>query len=134
MSLPYRAESVDRIAAIHVLEHFYRWEAEPLLREWHRLLKPGGQLILELPCIDKIFTYITNCMNAKTPFWLAYTIHAFYGDPTSQRVSMAHKWGWTMTALEELLTRLGFEAIAFTTPQYHFPDRDMRITAIKGAS
>jgi hypothetical protein len=39
--------------AIHLFEHFYRWECERVLAEWRRLLKPRGRLVLELPDLHK---------------------------------------------------------------------------------
>ena len=36
--------SADLVYACHVLEHFGRLEFKDVLREWHRLLKPGGVL------------------------------------------------------------------------------------------
>lgn len=38
----------DRLIAVHVLEHLYR--PHEVLREWARVLKPGGILSLVLPC------------------------------------------------------------------------------------
>jgi predicted SAM-dependent methyltransferase len=42
-------ESADLIYACHVLEHFGRYEYESVLREWFRVLKPGGILRLSVP-------------------------------------------------------------------------------------
>ena len=37
--LPDMCASV--VMALHVIEHFYRWEVEEVLAEWRRLLSPG---------------------------------------------------------------------------------------------
>lgn len=46
LSLP--DASVDRVIAAHVLEHLYR--PHEVLREWHRVLRPGGVMSIVLPC------------------------------------------------------------------------------------
>lgn len=43
------ADSFDLIYASHVLEHFGRHEHLEVLREWRRVLKPGGVLRLSVP-------------------------------------------------------------------------------------
>jgi predicted SAM-dependent methyltransferase len=45
-ALPWRDSSVDRIYSCAVIEHFGRREWVPVLREWARILRPGGQLQL----------------------------------------------------------------------------------------
>ena len=52
--LPYEDNSVEQIAAFHVLEHF-RYD-EPVLEEWHRVLVPGGLIVVVVP--DLIATYL----------------------------------------------------------------------------
>ena len=42
-------ESASVIYASHVLEHFGRYEVEGVLREWHRVILPGGVLRLAVP-------------------------------------------------------------------------------------
>jgi len=41
--------SADLIYASHVLEHFGRYELDAVLRDWYRVLKPGGVLRLAVP-------------------------------------------------------------------------------------
>lgn len=41
--------SIDLIYAAHVLEHFGRHEVDGVLKEWNRVLKPGGVLRLSVP-------------------------------------------------------------------------------------
>ncbi|MFT0877594.1 class I SAM-dependent methyltransferase [Rhodopseudomonas sp. G2_2311] len=46
--LSFKNETFDRVIACHVLEHLYR--PHEVLREWARVLKPGGTLSIVLPC------------------------------------------------------------------------------------
>lgn len=43
------SDSVQRIYCSHVLEHFDRFTFEDVLREWFRVLAPGGVLRLAVP-------------------------------------------------------------------------------------
>lgn len=52
--LPYPNDSVDAINAGEVLEHFGRAEVEPLLKEWIRVLKPGGEFTVRVPDFGEI--------------------------------------------------------------------------------
>jgi SAM-dependent methyltransferase len=52
--LPYDDGSVDEIHAIHLIEHFYRWEVPGILADWTRALKPGGLLVLECPSLERV--------------------------------------------------------------------------------
>ena len=46
--------SVDEVRASHLLEHFTRAEQLPILKEWSRVLKPGGLLQIAVPDFDRI--------------------------------------------------------------------------------
>ncbi|MHB9066940.1 MAG: class I SAM-dependent methyltransferase, partial [Pirellulaceae bacterium] len=47
--LPFADSSIGLIYASHLLEHFGRNEVEGVLREWHRVMRPGGLLRLAVP-------------------------------------------------------------------------------------
>lgn len=50
----YANDSVDEIRASHILEHFGHREVPEVLKEWVRVLKPGGVLRLAVPDFDYI--------------------------------------------------------------------------------
>lgn len=51
--LPYPDNSVEEIRASHILEHFTFCDAEKAVKEWVRVLKPGGRLRVAVPDVDK---------------------------------------------------------------------------------
>jgi predicted SAM-dependent methyltransferase len=129
MALPFESGTVDVMTAIHVIEHFYEWEAVEMLKEWRRVLKPTGLLVLELPCMDKVFRYIHDCMRSRTAFQVQMTWWAMWGDPRYKDPDMCHKYAYTQTMMKQTLEQAGFDHITIEEPRYHIPHRDMRLTA-----
>ena len=130
-SLPYADNTVDAIAAVHVFEHFYYWEIKGVLAEWKRVLKPGGKLILELPCMDKVFKYISMMLERKLPLSPTFSVYPIWGDPKYKDTAMLHKWGYFYASLKVELVKAGFTGVVLETPRYHFPNRDMRVVSTK---
>jgi predicted SAM-dependent methyltransferase len=48
-NLPYEADSVDEIYSSHALEHIPQDHVLPTLREWRRVIKPDGLIIIRVP-------------------------------------------------------------------------------------
>ena len=47
--LPFPDEHADMVYSAHLLEHLPEDDTVTALREWRRVLKPGGQLIVRVP-------------------------------------------------------------------------------------
>jgi predicted SAM-dependent methyltransferase len=130
LSLPFPDGHADRIVAVHVFEHFYRWDAKKFLAECLRVLKPGGRIALELPCMDKVFAHIYVRMTKGKPPSPKMSWLAIWGSP-NEGAHMAHKWGYFKSDMVSVLAEAGFTDIKHEEPNYHFPVRDMRVTATK---
>lgn len=116
---------VDEIYAIHLFEHLPRLDLSHYLDEWKRVLKDGGKLVLEMPCLDKIAQMILegeeNC---------AFTLFGLYGDIREESPYMRHQWCYTKKEIARILTGSGFD-VEVTESVYHVNRRDMRVIAIK---
>lgn len=133
-AIPLDDGVAEEVMAIHLFEHFYRWECDAALLEWKRLLAPGGRLVLELPDLIKCCRNVLDggVPGGKEPDQL--TLWGLYGDPRQSDPFMAHRWGWTAPALAALLKQHGFVDIKEEAPQFHPAgkvNRDMRIVARK---
>lgn len=131
---PFADNSADEILSVHVIEHFWRWEVVHILKEWLRVLKPGGKMILECP----------NLLSACQQFLANPDLHAgpgkegqrtmwvFYGDPQWQDPLMVHRWGYTPKSLAVVMFEAGLRELKQEPAQFKLREpRDMRITGIK---
>lgn len=48
-TIPYPDNTFDEVKAFHIIEHFHWMEGQEVLKEWARVLKPGGRLHIETP-------------------------------------------------------------------------------------
>ena len=68
----YADESVDEVRASHVLEHINFRETDAVLREWVRVLKPGGRLRIAVPnalvCMRGIIETVDGERDANVDF------------------------------------------------------------------
>ncbi len=124
--LPFDTDFADEVWAIHLLEHIHRAEAGRALNEWFRVLKPGGKLVVELPCLDKISQLIVN--GEKN---MRLTTMGLFGDPRDPKPDMLHKWCWSIAELADALHGVNFQDIQTREPMFHLAARDMRIEARK---
>ncbi len=53
-NLPFRDGSLDGIWNVGVMEHFTHDQIDQILREFHRVLRPGGPVVLLWPGVDSI--------------------------------------------------------------------------------
>lgn len=128
--LPFDDASADEVHAYHVLEHFYRYESDAILMDWVRVLKPGGLLVLELPCLDKIISIFQHCMKNQIELPEHMTLWGLYGDPHYCVPEMVHKWCYSMTELTAMMELNGL-SVRSEKPQTHQPLRDMRLEGRK---
>lgn len=126
LNIPLPDNCADEVMSIHNLEHIDYWQAGAAIAEWKRLLKPGGQLTLEMPdiikCCKNMLSGYTH--SGKDPVQFSYW--GIFGDPTTKDPFMMHKWGWHPGTLAALLQQHGMVEIREAAPQWHTGGRDHR--------
>jgi SAM-dependent methyltransferase len=132
--LEFDTASADEILAVHVVEHFWRWEVVGVLKEWVRVLKPGGKMIVECPNLISACeqflkdpgTYASQGIAGQRTMWV------FYGDPSWKDPLMVHRWGYTPLSLVEVMSEAGLGTLRQEPAQFKLREpRDMRLVGIK---
>lgn len=85
--LPIEEGTVESIWCVHALEHVPRAQVQPTLREWHRVLCPGGELFVRVPDLRWI------CSNFLTHPGDAFALAAIFGAQTHE--GEYHQTGFT---------------------------------------
>jgi predicted SAM-dependent methyltransferase len=121
-------DAVAEIQTFHTIDHFTRWECVDMLRDWHRMLRPGGRLVIEV-------ADFTRCV-----LWLLHPLarrrraarSQFYGNQWDRIEFETHRYVWSSREIRRELRSIGFALVKIShRTETHYPGRDMRIEAIK---
>lgn len=108
---PFPDSSVDLIEAFHVLEHLDKPFA--LMKEYHRILKPGGVVHIKVPHFSRGFTHAEHEHGFDVTFPLyfneRFTKSGYFGVPF-QLSSMRLSW----LAFFHLMPFMGYGALTIS--------------------
>ena len=111
-------DSIELIYACHVLEHFSHDDAVNVLLRWFDVLKPGGELRISVPDIDRIVKiYHDNWQHFQTTGnspWIGL-LYGGQGDPYD-----FHKTGFNFCWMRYLLEKIGYVEVAEYPHEPHF--------------
>jgi len=104
--LPFEDDSVDLVYTSHVIEHFDFKEAFEVLKEWKRVLKPGGIIYMETPdLLASCKKFIASDEQGRISMY-----GHFFSEPWVNP-GMIHKFVYTENQLKWTLERVGFKDI-----------------------
>jgi len=111
-------DSASRIYACHCLEHFGHDEIGRILKRWHEVLRPGGELRVSVPDLDKIAKqYLKHWEHFQTPGnspWIGL-IYGGQSDPFD-----FHKTGFNFNWMKFLMGKAGFVGMEEYPLKPHF--------------
>jgi predicted SAM-dependent methyltransferase len=106
---------MDAVFSSHCIEHLYLDQALPALREWQRVLRPDGLLLLVCPDLqaaaemvaqDKLFEVAYAGIR---PYDIIFSHQGLVAQGRAQGHSfMEHKSGYTLSVLRQLVSEAGF--------------------------
>jgi predicted SAM-dependent methyltransferase len=115
---PVTSSSVDAVWSSHNLEHLHRHEVPLALFEFMRVLRPGGQLLLTMPDLQRIAELVAGDSLEdeayRSPSGPITPLDMIYGHTRSLahgNEHMAHKTGFTARTLALLLSEAGFAGV-----------------------
>lgn len=121
-SLPYIDNSVDLIRAYHIIEHFDYMKAHDVLKEWNRVLKPGGTIHIETPdFLESCKEFIKADQDGR---WNLYG-HFFSTGWVNE--GLVHKFLYTEYELAKTMTYAGFKNIVRCTPDSNYINNNSNI-------
>lgn len=115
---PVADASVDGVWSSHNLEHLYAHEVPLALREFFRVLKPGGLALVTMPDLQSVAAAVASDRLEDTlyvsPAGPISPIDVLFGYRPAihaGNVFMAHRTGFTATTLRQKLETAGFRDI-----------------------
>lgn len=101
--------SAELIYASHVLEYFDREEADLVLKEWYRVLTPGGTLRITVPNFPKLIEVYLATHDLNTilgPLYGMMIIRTKKGEQV-----LYHKTIYDFVSLKQLIESIGFKNV-----------------------
>lgn len=119
----------------NVFEHFYRDQQVKALKEYYRILKAGGKLIIKgLPNFDAIIqAYLNKEKGLVGQEFDLFNVYRFtHGEPEqgNNPVHQLHKDIFTKTSIRELLKDAGFMIESVNNEQYSYEENPLCLTVI----
>lgn len=106
--LPFiKTETVDYIYCSHAFEYFDLQKAHEVLKEWNRVLKPGGILRIAVPDFDKLIQVYSETGDINRilgPLYGKMSIHT----ENDIEVQLFHKIVYNFSLLEKVMLDSGF--------------------------
>lgn len=130
----FASQSTSEILMVHSLSYLNLWQARNFFRDAHRLLLPGGNLVIELPSIEKCAARIIESEGDLSSYMEGIRgVFAFdLTEITNQVDFTPYSFGWSAWHLEKELRDAGFSSFLVTEPHYHQQAwRDIRLEATK---
>jgi len=113
-ALPFGDSTVEELLAIHILEHVHASALLPTLREWRRVLRPGGYAQIHVPDAATVFAaFLDSPPEAKWTVMIpifGMTSHVLSGEPGAEDLERHHVI-YDFALLERVLLDAGFDRV-----------------------
>jgi len=123
--LEFKEGSVEEVISFHLLEHLDYGGGQRFIKSSHKMLKPGGKFVAELP------NFLELCQKVIDGKADHMTMMYIFGN--QRNAEQYHKWGYCPEYLESYLRGIGFKNIKISkgTDSHQNEEECFRIEAEK---
>lgn len=121
----FGTSSVDGVWSSHNLEHLFAHEVPVALGEYHRVLRPGGVLMIVTPDLQQIGQYLAEdrldeplYVSPAGPIAAHDILFGHRASIAYGATAMAHRTGFTGRSLESALHAAGFPRVVIERAQF----------------
>jgi predicted SAM-dependent methyltransferase len=107
--MPFYDDSIDTIFCFHALEHISKYQVLPTLDEFHRVLKPGGKILLLVPNLEWVLIEFLKNPNPQWEMDMIYGVQSH--DQKTINEGEFHRTGFTPTILRTYLELIPFNVL-----------------------
>jgi ubiquinone/menaquinone biosynthesis C-methylase UbiE len=122
---PVPSDSVDAVFSHHNIEHVFAHEVPVALREFLRVLRPGGEALIATPDLQSVASVIASGRLEETLYRAEVgevspldVVYGLRSDIERGREYMAHRTGYTARTLARRLHQCGFANIQVAVERY----------------
>lgn len=101
----FGADHADLVYSSHFFAYYDRFQAQDVLKEWLRVLKPGGILRLSTPDFEKVIEVYRKSHDLKQHYGFLYGRYETDTGPIYYRMTYDYR------TLEETMLTAGFRAV-----------------------
>lgn len=134
--LEFADNTVTELMASHVFEHLNPYHSVDILKDWLRVLKPGGKLSMEMPDIEKCCRSFLENKDYYARMGVANVIYGSVnttGEGGPDNITAPHLFGWWPESMYNHLAAAGYTDISFPSEQWPHPGDNFRVEAYKPA-
>jgi len=122
---PFPSASFDYVFSEHQLEHIPYEDAVIMLRECHRILRPGGKIRIALPSLDRILQLFAASKTDLQDRYLQHASNLCYPGVQNPNpcfvinaafMNWGHRFIYDQTTLRNTLEKTGFTQVKFVAP------------------
>ena len=109
--------SLDEVIALGLVEHLLYKQVDNTFSNIHRMLKPGGRFLFDVPDIPVWCGYIVDHFKGKDiPFTIDHCFSTLYG--WQRWPGDDHSSGWYRSKLEEVIRSAGFTEVSYDLQEF----------------
>jgi glycosyltransferase involved in cell wall biosynthesis len=130
IKIDFEQSSISQILVLHLFEHISPYESLTVLKNWFRLLRPGGKLIIETPDMENLCSEFLFSDKTKK-YEVLNCMYGLLDGYVGETVPRLHSYAWCPETLEDHLYYSGFIDVKVSAAEIHHRSPSFRIIGRK---